>query len=244
MSVAVVTGGAGEGSGRAIARRLAHEGLRVVVCDIDPAAGSETVDLIRRTGAHADYLNVDVRSDSQLADAFTFARSLGPVTTVVNNASDIGSIHPESPLDYWDEIIATDLIGSMHATRLGIDALRESGGGAIVNVSSTSALLDRRDGGSPIYDVAKLAILRLSRRLAFLKSENVRVNCIVPHWIAVPHIVEYVSALSPEERSERGVPNRLIPVEEIAEQVLRLATDTSLAGEAIIWPDGNKPRLL
>jgi NAD(P)-dependent dehydrogenase (short-subunit alcohol dehydrogenase family) len=92
--------------------------------------------------------------------------------------------------------------------------------------------------------VAKLAILRLSRRLAFLKSENVRVNCIVPHWIAVPHIVEYVSTLSPEERSERGVPNRLIPVEEIAEQVLRLATDTNLAGEAIIWPDGNEPRLL
>jgi NAD(P)-dependent dehydrogenase (short-subunit alcohol dehydrogenase family) len=127
---------------------------------------------------------------------------------------------------------------------LAIDALRAAGGGGIVNVSSTSALRERAQGGSPMYDIAKLAILRLSMRLDFLKAENIRVNCIVPHWIAVPHIVDYVATLSPQQREERGVPDRLIPVDEIAEMVYRLATDDTLAGEAIIWPGGGEPVLL
>ncbi|HXW77722.1 MAG TPA: SDR family oxidoreductase, partial [Candidatus Eremiobacteraceae bacterium] len=112
---------------------------------------------------------------------------------------------------------------------------------AIVNVSSTSALPAKRDGGSPLYDVAKMAVLRLSTRLAFLKRENIRVNCIVPHWIAVPHIVQFVAGLSIDEKAKRGVPDRLIPVEEIADTVYRLATDAALAGVAMIWPDGRGP---
>jgi NAD(P)-dependent dehydrogenase (short-subunit alcohol dehydrogenase family) len=126
---------------------------------------------------------------------------------------------------------------------LGIDALRAAGGGGIVNVSSTSALRERAQGGSPVYDVAKLFVLRLSMRLAFLRAENIRVNCIIPHWIAVPHILEYVASLSPQERLQRGVPERLIPLEEIAEQTYRLASDANLAGEAVIWPEGRKPEL-
>jgi NAD(P)-dependent dehydrogenase (short-subunit alcohol dehydrogenase family) len=243
MAVALVTGGGGEGSGRAIARRFAREGAHVIVCDIDPSSGKNTVDLITHDGGRAVFRETDVRSREQLEDAFLFARGVDNITAVVNNASNVASFHPEAPLDYWDEFVATDLLGSMWSTRLAIDGLRASGGGAIVNVSSTSALRERADGGSPIYDIVKLAILRLSMRLAFLKSENIRVNCIIPHWIAVPHIVEYVSQLSPAQRRERGVPDRLIPVDEIADVVYRLATDVSLAGEAIIWPDGREPKL-
>lgn len=241
MAIAVVTGGGGDGSGRAIARRFAREGLHVVVCDIDATGAQQTVDLILRAGGRATPRETDVRSREQLAGAFQYARSLGAVTAVVNDASATGSFHPEAPLDYWDEIVSTDFLGAMWSTRLAIDALRESGGGAVINVSSTSALRERADGGSPIYDVAKLAILRLTMRLAFLKRENIRVNCIIPHWIAVPHIVEYVEQLSPEQRTERGVPDRLIPPDEIADVVYRLATDSELAGEAVIWPHGREP---
>jgi NAD(P)-dependent dehydrogenase (short-subunit alcohol dehydrogenase family) len=244
MDVALVTGGGGEGSGRAIARRFARDGAHVIVCDIDPAGAEQTVELIVRDGGRAAHHTTDVRSREQLEEAFKFARSFGNITTVVNNASDTGSFHPEAPLDYWDEIVQTDFLGAMWSTRLGIDALRESGGGAIVNVSSTSALRERAEDQSPIYDVAKLAILRLSMRLAFLKRENIRVNCIIPHWIAVPFLIEYFSGLSAEERLKRGVPERLIPTDEIADAVFRLATNPALAGEAIGWPDGGKAMLL
>ncbi|MGZ3542003.1 MAG: SDR family NAD(P)-dependent oxidoreductase [Vulcanimicrobiaceae bacterium] len=141
----------------------------------------------------------------------------------------IGAFHPEAPLDYWDEIVAIDFLGTVWATRMGIDALRESGGGAIVNVSSTSALQHQRSGGSPIYDVAKMAILRLSTRLAFLRAQNIRVNCIVPHWIATPMLVEYVSQLTTEERTRAGVPDRLIPVDEVADVVCRFLRSTFFA---------------
>lgn len=240
MAVALVTGGGGEGSGRAIARRFAREGAHVVVCDIDDGGGQRTVDTILRDGGKASFRRLDVRSRDELAATYSHVRRLGELVAVVNNASDVSDFHPEAPLEYWDEILETDFLGAMWSTRFAIEAMRGSGGG-IVNVSSTSALRERAEGGSPMYDVAKLAILRLSLRLAFLRSENIRVNCIIPHWIAVPHIVEYVNGLSPGERAERGVPQRLIPVEEIADAVYRLATDPGIAGEAIIWPDGREP---
>ena len=243
MDVAVVTGGGGEGSGSAIARRFARDGMLVLVCDIDSSAGTATVQSIARAGGQASFCETDVRSRDQVARAFAFAANLGTVRVVVNNASDVNSVDFDAPLEHWDEIISTDFLGAMWSTRLGIDAIRAGGGGAIVNVSSTSAFRERSQQGCPIYDVAKLAILRLSLRLQFLRTENVRVNCIIPHWIAVPSIVDYVCGLSQQERAQRRVPERLIPVNEIAEQVYRLATDTALAGQAIIWPNGGKPEL-
>lgn len=241
VDVALVTGGGGEGSGRAIALRFARAGFHVAVCDVDGDRGNSTVDAISQAGGSATFRRVNVRAREELAAAFAFAQQIGRVSAVVNNASAIDAFHPEAPLDYWDEIVETDFLGAMWSTRLAIETLRANGGGGIVNVSSTSALRERAEGGSPIYDIAKLAILRLTMRLDFLKVENVRVNCIVPHWIAVPHIVEYVSQLSPAERAHRGVPDRLIPVAEIAETVYRLATNEDLAGEVVAWPGGGEP---
>jgi NAD(P)-dependent dehydrogenase (short-subunit alcohol dehydrogenase family) len=241
MAVALVTGGGGEGSGRAIARRFAREGAHVVVCDVDDNAGQRTVHTIVRNGGKASFRHLDVRSREEIAAAYAYIRGIGELVAVVNDASDVSDYHPEAPLDYWAEIVETDFLGAMWSTRFAIDAMRDSGGGGIVNVSSTSALRERAEGGSPMYDVAKLAILRLSLRLAFLRSENIRVNCIIPHWIAVPHIVEYVKGLTPQQRLERGVPGRLIPVDEIADAAYRLASDQNIAGQAIIWPDGRAP---
>ncbi|MDP9024529.1 MAG: SDR family oxidoreductase [Candidatus Eremiobacteraeota bacterium] len=243
MKIALVTGGGGDGSGRAISARFAREGWLTVVCDKDSTAGEKTVEMISAEGGRAEFFKTDVRSREQLAEAFAFAQSKGNVAAVVNNASDLTAYHPEAPLDFWDDIVATDFLGSMWSTRLGIDALRASGGGAIVNVSSTSAIPEHSDGGSPMYDIAKLAVLRLSMRLAFLRTENIRVNCIIPHWIAAPFLVDYVSNLTNDERRARNVPERLIPVDEIAREIYRLATDPELAGEAVIWLHGKEPAL-
>jgi NAD(P)-dependent dehydrogenase (short-subunit alcohol dehydrogenase family) len=242
--VALITGGGGIGSGGALTRRFARGGFSVLVCDVDEHAAAEAAAGAVREGGRAIAHRTDVRLKDSLSAAFARARTLGRVAAVVNNASDVSSFDPGAPLEHWDTFVETDFLGTAWSTRLAIDALRAGGGGGIVNVSSTSALPLRGSGGSPMYDVTKKAILQLSLRLGFLRDENIRVNCIVPHWIAVPHIVEYVSGLTPEQRKERGVPDRLIPVEEIADTAYRLATDTSLAGEAFVWPDGRGPILL
>ena len=120
------------------------------------------------------------------------------------------------------------------------------GGGAVVNVSSTSALgHGRRPSGAPAYDVAKAGVLRLTSMLAFLGVDaNIRVNCIVPDWVATPEVRGYWEALTPDQRSSQGIPSRLTPVEAIADAVLWLATDDSLAGRALVWWSDDEPRLI
>ncbi len=134
----------------------------------------------------------------------------------------------------------------MYGARFAIDSMRRGGGGAIVNVSSTSALGHGRatSGGSPAYDVAKAGVLRLTTTLAGLASEGIRVNCIAPDWIDTPELRAYVDSLSPEQRFRSGVPSRLTTLDEISSAVLQLATDESLAGRVLVWWSDDAPRLI
>ncbi len=241
MDVAVVFGGAGEGSGQAISHRFART-MHVVIADVNEPRAMAVAQSILTEGFSAEAIAADIRNRTAVARALQVASSHGTLRAVVNNASAVDAYDANAPLEHWEELFDVDFKGTVQSTRLAIDALRNSGGGAVVNVSSTSALSLKREGGSPMYDVCKAAVLLLSLRLDFLKKENVRVNCIIPHWIAVPHIVDFVSTLSKQERADYGVPERLIPVDEIAETVYALAVDPSKAGVAMVWPDGNTPR--
>ena len=243
MDVAVIFGGAGEGCGQAISTRFA-QAMHVVIADRDEPRAQALAATIARGGGSSEAIAIDVRDQSAIVHALDAAAGRGSLRAVVNNASAVDAYDANAPLEHWERFIDTDFVGTAHATRLAIDALKASGGGAVVNVSSTSALELKREGGSPMYDACKAAVLLLSLRLDFLTRENVRINCVVPHWIAVPHIVEFVDGLSVEQRREYGVPERLIPVEEIAETVYSLAIDSTKAGIAIVWSDGTTPRPL
>ena len=124
--------------------------------------------------------------------------------------------------------------------------MRRRGGGAIVNVGSTSALgQGRKHSPWHAYDVGKMAQMRLTTTLACLRDrENIRVNCLVPAWVASPGPKEYWESLTPAQRRERGVPDTLISLEEIAGAILRLATDESLFGRIMVWWNGQPPRLI
>jgi len=123
--------------------------------------------------------------------------------------------------------------------------LRRRGGGAIVNMTSISALPHGRTRPAPCYDAAKAGLLRLTTMLALLaETEKIRVNCLAPGWIATPHVREYWESLTPEERQLRGVPSRLLSLDEVAGAVLRLATDESLAGRVMIWWSEDSPKLI
>jgi NAD(P)-dependent dehydrogenase (short-subunit alcohol dehydrogenase family) len=242
----VVTGAGGTGSGRAIALRFAHAGARVVASDVQDDGGRETVRLIEQNGGQGVFHHADVRVEEEVRSLIGFAEeTFGPIAVLVNNAS--GPEFVPYDLDRWSDTIQTDLLGAMYATRFAIDSMRRGGGGAVINISSTSALGHgrKRAGGMPAYDAAKAGILRLTTSLAWLADkERIRINCLVPDWIARPDLKAYVDSLSPEQKLKQGVPKKLTTPAEIANAVLRLATDEALAGRVLVWQSDDEPRLI
>src|SRR5258708_12129713 len=88
----------------------------------------------------------------------------------------------------WMDAMAVEILAPMRATLAAIEAMRRRGGGAIVNIGSTSALgHGHKHSPWPAYDVGKMAQIRLTTTLACLRDqENIRVNCLVPPWLAPP----------------------------------------------------------
>ena len=243
----IVTGAGSDGCGRAIAIRLACEGGAVVVDDIDEAGAAETVRRIESGGGRAMVAACDVRSDDGARALIALAeRSFGAPAVVVNNAS--APYHPDEPLEHWREAIETDLLGPVCLTRRAIDAMRADGrGGAIVNMCSISALPfgGIKTSAVPAYDAAKAGLMHLTTNLAGLaQTDNIRVNCLVPGWMASKGPREYWESLTPEERKARRVPSRLLSLDEVADIVLRLATDETLYGRAVVWQSEEAPALI
>jgi NAD(P)-dependent dehydrogenase (short-subunit alcohol dehydrogenase family) len=242
--VAVVTGAGRDGSGRAIARRLALGGATVVVSDINETGALDTVRQIEQAGGHAAFRACDVRSEEQVRQLIAFAEAtFGNLAIMVNNAS--APVHFDEPLEHWADAIQTDLFGAIYGTRLAIDAMRRSGGGAIVNMSSISALWHGRKGGAPAFDVAKAGVIRLTTTLGWLaEKEHIRVNCLAPGWIASAEVRAFWEPLTPEQRRERGAPQRLLQLDQVADTVVRLVTDESLAGRVLVWWSDDSPGLI
>ena len=242
--VVIVTGAGGGGCGRAISRRLGREGCRVVVSDLDEAGAQETVRQIQNDGGRAVYVRCDVAREADLRALFEAAeQDFGGVDVVVNNA---GPHLGGGPLDHWQETIETTLLGVMRGTLLGIEALRRRGGGAIVNFGSTSALgHGRKHSPWPAYDIAKAGVMRLTTTLGWLgPKENIRVNCIVPAWVGTKEVSEYVASATPAERAARGAPKTLITLDQIADAIVWLITDESLAGRLLVYWNDEPPRLI
>jgi NAD(P)-dependent dehydrogenase (short-subunit alcohol dehydrogenase family) len=241
----IVTGGGGAGCGRAIAMCFGLHGDTVVVSDIDEEGGTETVSRIERGGGRATFFRADVRAESEVRDLVAFAeRTFDSVQVLVNNAS---AVHHDEGIEHWMESVETDLLGALYATRWAVETMRKTGGGAIVNIASISALSHGRTtpGGFPGYDVAKAGMIRMTTRLAALAdTDGICVNCLAPGWIATEGIQRYWESLSPAERIARRVPSQLLSTGQIADAVVRLANDRLLAGRIVAWWSESAPRLI
>ncbi len=241
----VVTGAGGTGCGRAIAARFAAGGAAVVACDVNEAGGHETVRMIEGAGGRAAFFRADVRRDSEARALVSFAETtFGCLHVLINNASAPGG---SDRLEDWAEALETDLLGAIHATRWAIESMRRGGGGAVVNIASVSALWHGRKtpGGFSGYDVAKAGLIRMTTRLAPLATtDGIRVNCLAPGWIATDGPRQYWESLTPPERAERGVPSRLLTTDQVADAVVRLADDSSLAGRVLVWWSEDAPQLI
>jgi len=245
--VALITGAGGDASGRAIARRFAEEGAQVVVSDINVRGGRETVRLIEDAGGCSVFIRADVRKPREVQRLIASTEmTFGALDILVNNAS--GKIVPEVTMDDWFSNLDVDLLGSMYGVRYAIEAFRRKQrkrGGVIVNIGSTSSLgYGPPHSSLPGYDAAKAAIMHLSASLAGLSSEGIRVNCLVPDWIASKDVLEGIDGISEEERKAWRVPRVLTKPEEIADAALYLATERSLAGRMLVWWSGRTPGFL
>jgi NAD(P)-dependent dehydrogenase (short-subunit alcohol dehydrogenase family) len=237
--VAIVTGGAA-GLGLAVARRLAAEGVTIVVADIDEGAGAR---IAAELGARGGFVRADVRVGGDLERMVAFACDrFGGLDVLVNNAGGVGAANfPEAgPLE-WRATLDLNLTAPMLATQLALEPMRLRGGGAVVNIASSAGLgLEQYD--SPEYGAAKAGLIRFSTTLAGLREAmNVRVNCVVPDWIGTDRARAELAAMSPAERA--AAPPLLDP-DDIARQVIALARDESAAGRVMVMRGGEPPRLL
>lgn len=180
--IAVVSGAA-RGIGAAIAIRLAADGLKVGVLDLDEAACADTVSAITAAGGQALALGADVsEEDSVNAAVERLAAELGAPTVVVNNAGVLrDNLLFKMSVDDWDTVLGVHLRGAFLLTRAAQKYMVEQKWGRIVNMSSTSALGNR---GQANYSAAKAGMQGFTKTLAFeLGKYGVTANAIAPGFI-------------------------------------------------------------
>lgn len=234
-SAAIVTG-ASSGIGKAIAERFAADGLDVVICsreqdNVEPVA--ESITESERPGS-ALGVECDV-TDRDAVDALveTSVEEFGGLDVLVNNAgaSFMANFDDISP-NGWATIVDINLTGTYHCTQAAGEYLKD-GGGSVINLSSEAG----QDGAPYMshYAAAKAAVINLTTTLGNeWASENVRVNCIAPGYVATPG-VESQMGVTAEEIDRTAVDRTIGRSEEIADVAQFLASPAAsyIVGETI-----------
>ncbi len=238
---AVITG-AGSGIAKAATRMFVAEGAKVAVAELDEEKGKSSA---ADAGDGAIFIQTDVTDDASVKATMDEAASqFGGLDILFNCAG--GSILDDNSvtevgLDVWDHTIPLDLKGPFLCCRHGVPKLIESGGGAIVNVSSVVAL--RGNHPAHVYSAAKGGIISLTRSLAGSYSEHgVRANAICPGLIKTQRILDrYIERERPNSRQGsvgtfESYPFGVGEPEDIANIALFLASDESRMVNAAVIP--------
>jgi NAD(P)-dependent dehydrogenase (short-subunit alcohol dehydrogenase family) len=245
---AVVVTGAGSGIGRACALACAGEGASVVVGDIDEALGRATAESIEHLGGRARHLQGDVaESATHEALAEICSRDFGKISGWINNAAfSGGALLGATGDEDWQKIQAVTLGGVFHGCRSAIARMTRSGGGAIVNISSSAGLA--AEPGLAAYGAAKAGVFSLTRSAAVeYAGQGVRVNAISPGPIDTPALSAWLEAFPGGRPAfEAQIPQgRLGQPEEIAQSAVFLLSDRSsfINGAALVADGGIHARL-
>jgi len=217
--VAVVTGATG-GIGSAICRRLARDGFRVAVTDLEPARCRALASEIGGTGHVLDV--------SDAATSAALAEELGDVEVVVNNAG-FDSFMPflETSPELWDRLLRVNLYGQIAVAHAFAQGMARRGQGAIVNIASDAGKVGST--GETVYAAAKGGVITFTRSLAReLARYKVRVNCVCPGPTETPFLEVFQGEGGQKviEAMTRLVPfRRLAQPDEIAAAVAFFASD-------------------
>lgn len=179
--IALVTGGA-SGIGAATARRLAAEGARVAVADIDEAGAREVASEIDGAAVAMDVAD----AASARAGVVAAVQALGPVDVLVNNAgTDRFAFFVHTDEELWDFVLGVNLRGTIAVTHAVLPSMHERGGGCIVNVASEAGRVGSQ--GSVVYSSAKAGVIGFTRAIARESARyRVRANAVAPGPIETP----------------------------------------------------------
>ena len=224
--VALITG-AGRGMGRASAERIAAEGARVVVNDVDETRAAEVAERLVSDGAEAIGIGADVSAAPDVSRLVDTARdTFGDVDVLVNNAGVLrrtGILALEE--DEWDLVLDVNLKGTYLCTRAVLPAMKEAGWGRVVNISSSAGRSVSTLGG-PHYTTAKAAVLGFTRAVAKeMAPFGITLNAVCPGLVNTEMVNEVITDAQTRAYADSFPIKRLAEPQEVAELVAFLASD-------------------
>ena len=236
---AVITGG-GSGIGRAIATVFAKQGAFVHIIELTAEHAKDTAGEIKKSGGKVLTYGCNVANQQEVVSTF---EKIGPINILVNNAgiAHIGKVDNTSEEDF-DRVMTVNVKGVYNCLRAAIPQLRQSGGGAILNMASVAALTGLADRF--VYSTSKGAIMAMTMSVArdYMK-ENIRCNSVSPARVHTPFIDGYLQKNYPDNRDEmfeklsKAQPiGRMGKPEEVANLVLYLCSDEASFITGIDYP--------
>jgi NAD(P)-dependent dehydrogenase (short-subunit alcohol dehydrogenase family) len=242
--VAIVTGAA-TGVGRGIAEHFARVGARLLLCDVDVAAGQAIADALATEGHDVGFRRADVSSPADAAALVDDAvERWGGLDILVNNAGiQVEKTIEELEAEEWDRLMDVNFKGVFLCSKHAIPAMRERGGGAIVNMASVNGFWV--EPGLGAYCASKGGVIALTRSTAAdFGRDGIRCNCICPGYVDTGMAARYLDSQSDPARARAEVATlhavgRVGQPADIAACAQFLASDaSSFATGAIFVIDG------
>jgi len=228
----VIVTGAARGIGREYAVTLAREGAAVVACDVNDCA--ETADLVRQAGGQVLAHKLDVCSADSARDLTRLAvEKFKRLDGLVNNAALYGTLRGGKfdaiPEDEWDSAFSVNVKGIWNCCKAAVPAMRDSGGGSIVNITSLAATY-----GMPFrlhYTTSKAAVIGLTRGLAReLGKDSIRVNAVAPAAVVTEGTAEFFAGRVEKAldaiKNSQTIQRNLMP-SDLAGTIVYLVSDAS-----------------
>lgn len=223
--VAIVTGG-GQGIGKAIAKKLLENSIKVIIAEIDEEAGRETQEEYISLG-DIKFIKTDVSREEDVKNTIEETiKTFGKINYLINNAGiGINKHISELTLEEWNKVIGVNLTGAFLCSKYAYPYLRKERG-VIINIASTRAFMS--EPNTEAYSASKGGIYALTHALAISLGPEIRVNCISPGWIEVSEWKKK-SIRKPAELTEldhkQHPAGRVGKPEDIASLVLYLISD-------------------
>ncbi len=213
---AVVTGAA-SGIGKAIALRLAEEGVRTVIFDIDDAGAAATADEANASGGAASARHCDITDLASVQAAVAATETdVGPIDFLVNNAGwDLPTRFLDSDPEFWAKVIGINLMGPIHMHHTVLNRMAERGAGRVVNIASDAGRVG--SSGEAVYSACKGGVIAFTKTLAReVSRQGITLNTVCPGPTDTPLFDAFKAASDGGSKIAEGLA-RAIPMRRLGE---------------------------